>query len=71
MVGLLADLGSIHFPDLLSVKVSGSGPGLSGPVGLSSSSAAGDPVGLSGGVGLEFGPGGGSVGLQGGVGLFA
>ena len=71
MIGLLADLGPVHFPDLLSVKVSGSGPGLSGPVGLRSSKGSGDSVGLNGGIGLEFSPGSVSAGLQGGIGLFA
>jgi hypothetical protein len=69
MIGLLADVGSIHFPDLLGVLRSG--PGLSGPVGLNSSESGGDSVGLGGGIGLEFNPGASPVGLQGGVGLFA
>ena len=75
MIGLSADVSSIHFPDLLGVLQPGpglSGPGLSGPVGLSSSNAGGDSVGLgSSGVGLEFNPGPGSVGLHCGIGLFA
>jgi len=71
MIGLLADVGSIHFPDLLSVNQSGARPGLSGPVGMSSSKPGGDSVGLSGAVGLEFNPGSGSVGLHERIGLFA
>jgi len=70
MIGLLADIGNVHFPDLLSV--SGTGIGLTGPVGLSNSNSSGNSVGLSGGVGLEFNAGYGSgVGLQLGIGLFA
>ncbi len=69
MIGLLADVGSVHFPDLRGVLQPG--PGLSGPVGLSSSDNQGSSVGLSGGLGLEFNPGGTAVGLQGGIGLFA
>jgi hypothetical protein len=71
MIGLLADMGSVHFPDLLSAKGSGPGPGLSGPVGLGSPNSGNDSVGLNGGIGLEFNPGSGSVGLHGGIGLFA
>ncbi len=68
MVGLLADLGSVHFPDLLGTI--NSSIGLSGPVGLGHSS--GDSVGLSGGVGLDYNAGSGNpVGLNGGVGFFA
>lgn len=71
MVGLLADLGNVHFPDLLIVNVSGTGVGLSGPVGLGNS-GSGSSVGLGGGVGFDFNPGSGEpVGLNGGVGLFA
>ena len=71
MVGLLADLGNVHFPDLLSVNVSGPGVGLSGPVGLGSSNS-GDSVALRGGVGFEFNAGSGvAVGLNVGIGLFA
>ena len=71
MVGLLADLGNVHFPDLLSVNVSGPGVGLSGPVGLGDSGGGGS-VGLNGGVGFAFNAGSGEpVGLNGGVGLFA
>jgi len=70
MIGLLADMGNVHFPDLLS---SGSGGiGLSGPIGLSNSNSSGDSVGLSGGVGLQYYAGSGNpVGLSGGIGLFA
>jgi hypothetical protein len=69
MIGLMADVGSVNFPDLLSIM--SSSLGLSGPVGLSGS-GNGDSVGLSGGVGLNFYAGSGnSVGLNGGVGLFA
>jgi len=80
MIGLSADVSSIHSPDLLGVLQPGPGlsgpglpgPGLSGSVGLSSSNAGGDSVGLgSSGVGLEFNPGPGSVGLHCGIGLFA
>jgi len=68
MIGLLADMGNIHFPDLLTVETGSIG--LSGPVGLSSSEG-GDSVGLSGGVGLQYDAGGGyPVGLTGGFGLF-
>ena len=71
MVGLLADLGNVHFPDLLGVNVSGPGVGLSGPIGLSDS-GSGSSVGLSGGVGFDFNAGSGeAVGLTGGIGLFA
>jgi len=69
MIGLLADVGSVSFPDLLSII--GSNVGLSGPVGLGDSSG-GDSVGLSGGIGMDYNAGTGySVGLNGGVGLFA
>ena len=70
MIGLLADMGNVHFSDLLS---SGTGSiGLSGPVGLSDSNSGGDTVGLSGGIGLQYYAGSGiSVGLSGGIGLFA
>lgn len=69
MIGLLADIGNVHFPDLLST--SGPGVGLAGPVGLSDSSG-GDTVGLNSGVGLDFNAGSGcAVGLNMGVGLFA
>ena len=70
MIGLLSDSGSGYFSGLWSAE-SNSGPGLSGPIGLSSS-GGGDSVGLSGGVGLDFNAGDGlSVGLNGGIGLFA
>ena len=69
MVGLMADMGSVNFPDLLSIM--SSSLGLSGPVGLSGS-GNGDSVGLGAGVGLDFYAGSGfSVGLNDGVGLFA
>lgn len=69
MIGLLADVGNVHFPDLVSV--SGPGIGLTGPVGLDDSNGGGDSAGLSGGVGLDFNAGSGAVGLNGGIGLFA
>jgi len=69
MIGLLADMGGVSFPDLLSVG--GSGVGLHGPVGLGSSDN-GSSVGLADGVGLDFYAGSGdSVGLNVGIGLFA
>jgi len=69
MIGVLAYMGNVQFPDLLGTD-NGS-VGLSGPVGLSYS-AGGDTVGLSGGVGLQYYAGSGSpVGLSGGIGLFA
>ncbi len=69
MIGLMADAGSVNFPDLLSIM--SSSLGLNAPVGLSGS-GIGDSVGLSGGVGLNFYAGSGnSVGLNDGVGLFA
>jgi hypothetical protein len=71
MVGLLADIGNVHFPDLLSVTVSGPSIGLSGPVGLGDP-GSGSGVGLGGGIGFDFNAGSGeSVGLTGGIGLFA
>jgi hypothetical protein len=69
MIGLLADVGSVHFPDLLSTM--GGSIGLSGPVGFSNS-GGGSSVGLSGGVGMDYSAGSGSsVGLNLGIGLFA
>lgn len=71
MVGFLADIGNVHFPDLLSIHVTGPGVGLTGPVGFGDTGSGGS-VGLGGGVGFDFNAGSGeSVGLNGGIGLFA
>jgi hypothetical protein len=69
MIGLLAGMGSVQFPSLLTIM--DSNVGLGGPIGLEYSTG-GDSVGLGGGVGLEYDAGYGYlVGLNGGFGLFA
>ncbi len=66
MIGLLADVGSGGFPDLLSV-LSGSGT-----FGLENSNESDGSLGLNGGVGLEYyASSSSSIGLNGGLGLFA
>jgi len=64
MIGLLADVGNVHFPDLRSAG-GGNVVALAGPVGLGDFNGSGNSVGLAGGVGLEFSGGsGGGVGLH-------